>query len=137
MAPVTFTVAEIARAAGMLPDTLRTWFKRRHTRPFDEPGDSEPAGKGLPRLFGRRTTERLILMAALVRLGMRPDDAGRAVRAWEGQAPARGRLLLVGLIGGDALIIDYSCSADIVDSGVFECGGGHFIDIASTLAPLA
>lgn len=73
-----FTVGQIAKAAGVPANTVRTWIERGALwiPPSDRPAN------GLPRLHSLRTAWRLAAMAALTRLGVPPAVAGQAAQSW-------------------------------------------------------
>ncbi len=134
-----FTMATVARAAGVEPPTLRAWFQRKHV--VMNRADSKAPMNGASSKFTYRSVLMLATMAELVRQGSTPRMASKAAEHWmthgvlEGQfnAPAQregGGLFpapyLTFLIAGDDSEIEASDSSPCRIEGISPNSPGAF-----------
>jgi hypothetical protein len=106
-----FTISQVASAAGVPANTIRSWFQRGHLvlHQLDKAADRN----GLPRKFSMRSALAIAAAADLVKLGVAPDSAARAANAWahigdQDRLPAglyeRDFTVLCGYASGDYLV---------------------------------
>ena len=97
-----FLSADVCRAAGITPETLKNWVSRKPHIVLLK-GDDLPGGaRGAPNLYSVNRVLQLAIMAEMVRFGWDPrpaawaavhfTDIGETVAYWEGETPPNGRL---------------------------------------------
>ena len=92
-----FSTADVADAAGVPAETLRTWIKRGDITLVTSEPDQFTPGTGRNRLFTFKRTLSVVLTAELLRLGLavktastlatRFTDTGEAVGYWGDEEP--------------------------------------------------
>jgi hypothetical protein len=75
-----YRISEVARAAGVEPNTIRSWFQRGHLWLIET--DKRSEGNGMAHLLSLRSALRIAAMGELVALGVQPRNAGIAATLW-------------------------------------------------------
>ncbi len=91
----SFSIPEVAEAAGLKVETLRTWVKRREIPLTEEQFLAATPGRGRARAFSRCAALSIAITAALVDLGVPISHAGRFALLFTDSADASG-----GWVGG-------------------------------------
>jgi hypothetical protein len=75
-----FLISEVAKAADMEANTIRSWFQRGHLKLLQ--WDKKADANGVGHRFSLRSALYIAAVGALARLGVKPDAAGKAAAMW-------------------------------------------------------
>lgn len=73
-----FTSAEVCKAAGITPETLKNWVSRKPHIVLLKSGDQPGGSRGVPNLYSLNRVLQIAIMAEFVRLGWEPRPAAHA-----------------------------------------------------------